>query len=254
MNYYNEIKKNLLKCEIYEKSKDYAKARNKVKVYFETGKLLSEAGKDYGKNIIGQFAEKLMAEVGSKYNVRTLYGMRKFYELFSKQKLNPLGSKLNWSHYRELLSLKNINAIKYYIIICDRNNLTKRQLHEKIKNKEYERLSDKAKNKFINEEELEIDDLIPNPIVISSNNLDDELSEYALKRAILDNLDKFLLQLGGGFFYVGSEYKINIGDRHNFIDILLYNIKYKCYVVVELKITELKKRTYRSNYDLYKLY
>ena len=113
MNYYDEIKNKLIKSEIYDRVKDYSKDRHKVSVYFETGKLLSEAGKEYGKNIIKQYSEKLMIEVGKKYNERTLYGMRKFYEVFNNEKLNPLGSKLSWSHYRELISIKNIDEIIY---------------------------------------------------------------------------------------------------------------------------------------------
>ena len=100
MNYYNEIKEILLKSEIYDKVKDYSKDRNKVKVYFEIGKLLSEAGKEYGKNIIKQYSEKLMIEVGKKYNERNLYWMRNFYEKFNNQKLNALRSKLSWTNYR----------------------------------------------------------------------------------------------------------------------------------------------------------
>ena len=146
MNYYNEIKEQLIKSEIYDKAKDYSKDRHKVKVYFEIGRLLNEAGKEYGKNVIKQYAEKLIIEVGKKYNERTLYGMRKFFEVFSNEKLNPLGSKLSWSHYRELLTIKNIDAIIYYIDICEKNNLSKRQLQERIRNHEYDRLSNETKN------------------------------------------------------------------------------------------------------------
>ena len=241
MNYYNEIKEPLIKSEIYDRAKDYSKDRHKVKVYFEIGRLLYEAGKEYGKNVIKQYAEKLIVEVGKKYNERTLYGMRKFFEVFSNEKLNPLGSKLSWSHYRELLTIKNIDAIMYYIDICEKNNLSKRQLQERIRNHEYDRLSNETKTKLIELKELKVDDLIPNPIVIKSNMLKETLSEYALKQTILNNIDDFLRQLGIGFTYVGNEYKIKIGDRYNYIDLLLYNIKYKCYVVVELKVTELKK-------------
>ena len=154
MNYYNEIKEQLIKSEIYDKAKDYSKDRHKVSVYFETGKLLSKAGKEYGKNVIKQYAEKLIVEVGKKYNERTLYGMRKFFEVFSNEKLNPLGSKLSWSHYRELLTIKNIDAIMYYIDICEKNSLTRRQLQERIKSKEYDRLSSETKNKLITKEQL----------------------------------------------------------------------------------------------------
>ncbi len=241
MNYYNEIKEQLIKREIYDRAKDYSKDRHKVKVYFEIGRLLNEAGKEYGKNVIKQYAEKLIIEVWKKYNERTLYGMRKFFEVFNNEKLNPLGSKLSWSHYRELLTIKNIDAIIYYIGICEKNSLSKRQLQERIRNHEYDRLSNETKTKLIESKELKVDDLIPNPIVIKSNVLKENLSEYALKQAILNNIDDFLRQLGIGFTYVGNEYKIKLGSKYNYIDLLLYNIKYKCYVVIELKVTELKK-------------
>ena len=233
MNYYNEIREKLLQSEIYDRSKDYLKDRNKVRVYFETGKLLSEAGKAYGKNIIKQYAEKLTIEVGKNYNERTLYGMRKFYEIFSNEKLNPLGSKLSWTHYRELLSLKNIDEIKYPIDICEKNNLTKRELQFRIKNHEYDRLSEKTKNKLIINEELKVDDLVPNPIIVKANSLNENLTEYALKQAILNNLDEFLFQLGYGFTYVGNEYKIKVDNKYNYIDLLLFNYEYNCFVVIE---------------------
>ena len=129
MNYYNEIKEQLIKSEIYDRA-----------------------------NVIKQYAEKLIVEVGKKYNERTLYGMRKFFEVFSNKKLNPLGSKLSWSHYRELLTIKNINAIMYYIDICEKNNLSKRQLQKRIKNHEYDRLSNETKTKLIEGKELKVDD------------------------------------------------------------------------------------------------
>ena len=93
MNYYNEIKNKLIDNEIYSKVKDYSKDRHKVKVYYEIGRLLNEAGKEYGKNVIKQYAEKLIVEVGKKYNERNLRYMRQFYEIFSSIKWNPLGSK-----------------------------------------------------------------------------------------------------------------------------------------------------------------
>ena len=138
MNYYNEIKEKLIKSELQDRAKDYSKDRNKVKVYYETGKLLSEAGKEYGKNIIKQYSEKLMIEVEKKYTERNLRYMRQFYEIFSNIKWNPLGSKLSWSHFRELLIVKDINAIMYYIYICETNNLSRKQLQDRIKNHEYD--------------------------------------------------------------------------------------------------------------------
>ena len=241
MNYYDSIKEKLIKSEIYDKAKDYAKDRNKVNIYFEIGKLLNEAGKEYGKNIIKQYSEKLIIEVGKKYNERTLYGMRKFYEKFSDEKLNPLGSKLSWSHYRELLVINDVNEIKYYINVCENYNLTKRQLQERIKNKEYDRLSEKTKNKLIELKQVDITDLVPNPIVIKNNSLNQKMTEYALKSTILNNLDEFLSELGFGFTYVANEFRIKLDNRYNYIDLLLFNIEYNCYVVIELKVTELRK-------------
>ena len=122
MNYYDEIKSKILKCEIYDKIKNYSKDRNKIKNYFEIGKILSEAGKEYGKNIIKEYSNKLTIEIGKKYNERNLRYMRKFYELFVNQNWNTMCSNLTWSHYREV-NLKNINQDKTIgIIICKKEN------------------------------------------------------------------------------------------------------------------------------------
>ena len=241
MKYYDVVKEKILESEIYDKAHDYAKDRNKVKAYYEIGQLLNAAGKDYGKNIIKQYSEKLMLEVGKKYNERNLRYMRKFYEVFSNIKWNTSCSKLSWSHYREVLSINDINTIKYYLTECSNKNLTIKKLQEKIKSKEYERLSDEAKDKLSSNEQLNIYDVVPNPIVIKSNLLKNKLTEYALKQAILTNIDDFLLQLGSGFAYVGNEYRIKINDKYNFIDLMLFNYEYNCFVVVELKVTEIKK-------------
>ena len=240
-NYYDEIKEKLLKNEIYAMVKDYSKERNKVLTYYEVGKLLSEAGKEYGNDIIGSYADKLVNEVGKKYNCRTLRRIRQFYNIFSNTKWSPMVTKLTWSHYILLLPLKNVEEIKYYIDVCEKRNLTKRELESLIKSKEYERLSEETKNKLITNEELKLPDLVPNPILIKTENNQENLSEYALKEAILNNLDNFLKQLGNGFSYIGNEYKIKMGSNYNYIDLLLFNTEYNCYVVIELKVTELKK-------------
>ena len=113
MNYYDKIKEKLLKNEIYAKVKDYSKERNKVLTYFEVGKLLSEAGKKYGNDVIGSYAEKLAIEVGKKYNVRTLRRIRQFYNVFKDEKWSPSATVLNWSHYTELLALNDIYKCYY---------------------------------------------------------------------------------------------------------------------------------------------
>ena len=199
MNYYEEIKEKLLKNDIYAKVKDYSKERNKVLTYFDVGKLLSEAGKEYGNDIIGQYADKLAFEVGKKYNRRTLFRMKQFYNMFSEQKVSTLWTQLTWSHLRELLSKNNINEINYYIKICNQRNLDVRSLRNVIKSKEYERLGEETKNKLATNKDLKLPVLVPDPILIKSEFNQEKLTEYVLKQAILNNLDNFLKQLGTGF-------------------------------------------------------
>ena len=208
IKYYDEIKNKLIDNEIYFKVKDYSKERNKVLTYFEIGKLLYDAGNKYGDNIIGKYSEKLMIEVGKKYNKRTLFRMRQFYIMFKDEKVSPLGTQLSWSHYRELLPLKDINEINYYVNVSISQNLSKRQLCERIKNKEYERLDDNTKNKLINNEETSVSDFIKNPIVIRNKYGNEQITEKLLKHLIMENLDEFLLELGSGFCYIANEYKI----------------------------------------------
>ena len=149
MNYYIEIKNKLIDNEIYSKVKDYSKERHKVITYFEIGKLLNEAGGKYGDKIIEEYSKKLIIDVGKKYNKRTLFRMRQFYNMFSNEKVSPVVTQLTWTHYLLLLSIKDKNEIIYYIDQVSKRNLSKRQLEEIIKNKEYERLPIETKNKLI---------------------------------------------------------------------------------------------------------
>ena len=161
MNYYDEIKNKLIDNEVYGKVKDYSKERHKVITYFEIGKLLNEAGGKYGDNIIDEYSKKLILEVGKKYNRRTLFRMKQFYNVFSNEKVSTLLSQLSWSHYLLLISLNDYNEIIYYIRISKDNNLSQRQLQERIKNKEYRRLSIETRSKITNSESLKIKDLVP---------------------------------------------------------------------------------------------
>ena len=243
MNYYNEIKNKIIDNEIYKKVKDYSKNRNDLETYYEIGRLLVEARggekrAKYGDNLIREYSERLTRELGKKYSTRSLKYMRNFY-LF--QKGQPVAAQLTWSHYIELLSLKDNDEINYYISQCIERNLSKRQLREKIKSKEYERLPISTRNKLISNTNLEVQDLVKDPIIIKNTSNIEIISEKVLKQLILEDLDNFLLELGNGFTYIANEYKIKVDNNFNYIDILLYNIFYNCYVVVELKVTELKK-------------
>jgi len=240
MDYYNEIKNKIIDNEVYSKVKDYSKERHKVITYFEIGKLLNEVGGKYGDNIIDEYSKKLIVEVGKKYNRRTLFRMKQFYNMFKDEKVSPVATQLTWSHYSELLSIKDINKLTYYINVAINNNLSKRELRERIKSNEYERLPIETRNKIIYNEKIEAKDLVPNPILIRNKNNIEIISEKALHHLILEDIESFMRELGTSFCFLGSEYKIKIGDRNYYIDLLLFNIKYNCYVVIELKVTEFK--------------
>ena len=240
INYYNEIKNKLIDDEVYSKVKDYSKERHKVITYFEIGKLLTEAGGKYGDNIIDEYSQKLIVEVGKKYNRRTLFRMKKFYSVFSNEKVTTMLTQLTWSHFLLLLPINDYDEIIYYINISKNNNLTQRQLQDKIKSKEYQRIPIETKNKLILDDEIEVKDLVPNPILIKNKNNIEIVTEKALHSLILEDIESFMKELGNSFSFIGSECKIKIGDRNHYIDLLLFNIKYNCYVVVELKVAEFK--------------
>lgn len=238
MNYYKEIKTEIINNEITKKIKDYSKNKSDLTTYYNVGKLLSEAGKHYGEGIIKEYSKRLSKDLNRKYSVTSLLYMRQFYESKISQAVTE---KLTWSHYIELLPLKDKNKIKYYIDITIKNNLSTRQLRDCIKNKEYERLDESTKLKLIKQEKLEIQDIIKNPIIISNKTNYEIISEKILQKMILEDIPSFLGELGNSFSFISNEYKIKIGNTYNYIDLLLYNIEFNCYVVVELKVTELKK-------------
>ena len=225
---------------MYSRIKDYSKERYKVITYFEIGRLLNEAGGKYGDNIIEEYSKKLSVEIGKKYNRRTLFRMKQFYNMFSNEKVSTLSTQLTWSHYSELLSIKNKNELLYYLNLCINQRIDVRSLRKKIKSNEYSRLPVKTRNKLINSERLEAKDLIPNPILIINKNNIEVVTEKALHNLILEDIESFMKELGNSFSFIGSEYKIKIGERNYYIDILLFNYKFNCFVVVELKVTEFK--------------
>ena len=246
MNYYNEIRNKLIDNEVYKRVKDYSKNRNEISTYYEVGRLLIEAqgGENrakYGDGLIKEYSERLTKDLGKKYSITSLKYMRMFYILYEKSP--TLSDQLTWSHYKEILKFNDINEINYYISIIESYNLSVRELRERIKNKEYQRLDDNAKLKLINKEEVNVSDFIKNPIVIKNKyNYDIEnISEKMLQTLILEDIPSFLKELGDGFSFIENEYKIKIGNTYNYIDLLLFNYIYNCFIVIELKVCELKK-------------
>ncbi len=238
MDYYNTIKNELINNEITKRIKDYSKNKSDLQTYYNVGKLLFEAGKHYGEGVIKEYSKKLTNDFGKGYTFTALTRMKKLFIML--EKLATVSQQLSYGHYVELIPYDDINKVKYYIKIIEEQNLSIRQLREKIKSNEYERLSEDTKIKLINQEEPNVKDLIKNPILIK--NIDCEIiTEKILQKLILEDIPSFLKELGTGFTFIENEYKIKLGDKYNYIDLLLFNIEYNCYVVIELKVTELKK-------------
>ena len=211
MNYYKEIKNELINNEVYKRVKDYSKNKNELSTYYNVGKLLIEAqgGEErakYGDGLIKEYSKKLSEELGGKYNITTLKRMRQFYLL--SEKIATLSQQLTWSHYCELLVFDNVDEINYYIKQTEIYNLSVRELREKIKSKEYQRLDDNTKLKLINKEETVVSDFIKNPIVIRNKyNIDKEsITEKILQRLILEDIPSFLKELGNRYSVTTLKY------------------------------------------------
>ena len=239
INYYDEIKNELVNNEITKKVKDYSKNRSDLITYYNVGKLLFEAGKHYGEGIIKEYSKRLTNEFETKFGITLLKRIRQFYIVIEKGA--TMSHQLSWSHYCELLPVNSIDKINYYIKITKEQNLSIRELRAKIKNNEYERLDESTKEKLKEKEKLKLPDLVKNPIQIKNTSGNNEISEKVLQKLILEDIPSFLDELGNGFTFVRNEYKIKIGDRYNYIDLLLFNYEFNCFVVVELKVSELKK-------------
>lgn len=180
MNYYNEIKNELIKNEITKKAKDYSKNKSDLNAYYNVGKLLKEAGKHYGEGVIKEYSLKLTKELSIKYTKSSLYNMLNFYKL--NIKFQTVSGKLSWSHYCELLSIDDENKVIYYIKTTELQNLSVRELRNKIKNQEYERLDSSTKQKLINKEPNTLQDFIKNPILIKNSSNYKKISEKILKK------------------------------------------------------------------------
>ena len=239
INNYNEIKNELINNEINKRVKNYSINKSDLNTYYNVGKMLSEAGKHYGEGIIKDYSIKLTLELGKGYTFSSLTRMRKFYYLI--EKLATMSQQLSYGHYVELLPYKDVNKIRYYIRLIEEQNLSIRELRKKIKLNEYERLTDDVKNNIINRNKPNILDFVKNPVIIKNSRNYNNISEKILKNIILEDIESFMKELGNSFSFIGSEYKIKIGNVYNYIDLLLFNYEYNCFVVVELKVFELKK-------------
>ena len=248
MNYYKEIKNLIEEKEVNDKFRYLESNKETIKTYYEIGRLLIEAqgGEEkakYGDGLIKKWSEKLTKEYGNNYSYRNLNYMRKFYTYFKKVNTVCSQSNLSWSHYKYLLKFDNENERNYYINRGIQNNLSVRGLINEIKTKSFDRLSyaDKKHIKLITDKEtsLDIKDMIHDPILINIDQKE-KISEKVLKKYILKELEHFFLELGTGFTFVGSEYKLSYDNKNYYVDLLLFNTELNRYIVCELKLGEIK--------------
>ena len=249
MNYYDEIKNILVDNAIGRKVREYKSNQKDVESYYNVGKLLVEAqgGEErakYGDGLIKEYSKRLTSELGKGYSVRSLTNMRTFYIFI--QKWQPLAAKfkyvnVTWSNICEILYLKDINEIEYYLDSANKLCLTKRELKTKIRSNEYNRLPQETKEKLKNSNEVSSSEKVPSPVILDGLLYKDKLTEKIVQKWIDENPTSFCESLGEGYTYVKSQYKIKIGVNYNYIDVLLFNVMDMNYVVVEIKVTEIKK-------------
>ena len=137
MNYYEEIKNELINSDVNKRVKNYSINRSDLKTYYNVGKILSEAGKHYGENVIGDYANRLKKELNHKYNERTLRRYRQFYSFVIKLKWSALPTKLSWSHITELMVLSDEEEINYYINLVNDRNISYRKFFRRVRNRFY---------------------------------------------------------------------------------------------------------------------
>jgi len=262
MDYYKEIKNKIEEKEVNDRVRYLESNKETIKTYYEIGRLLikaqgGEKRAKYGDNLIKDWSKKLSKEYGNNYSYRNLNYMRKFYMYFKKVNTVCSQSNLSWSHYKHLLKFENVNERNYYINRCIENNLSVRGLINEIKTDSFNRLSyaDKNNIKLIGDEEkgpLSIKGMLHDPIII---NIDEDrpLSEKALKKYILKELEKIFLELGTGFTFVGSEYKVTYNDKNYFIDLLFFNYKLNKFMACELKKDEVTAKDIGQTLNYMKL-
>ena len=251
MNYYNEIKNELINNEVYKRVKDYSKNRNELSTYYNVGKLLIEAqgGEDrarYGDGLIKEYSERLTKELGKGYSIRSLKNMRKFYLIYQKGQAMP--AQLTWSHYFELLKCDDPLEMKFYFTESIRQGWKVRELKRQIKSALFQRLALSTDKKGVlalaNEghQVLTPQDIIRDPFVLEFAGLPQkkQYKEGELEAALKANMEKFLLELGRGFAFVGRQFVMHIGSRRLKVDLVFYHCILKCYVLIDLKRGEIK--------------
>lgn len=254
-----EIRKN-----IYEEIKGLLKsARESIvsnvnstmtKTYFLIGKRIVEEEQngneraEYGENLIKNLSIGLTKEFGKGFSKRNLWQMKQFYLTYSKVQTPSAQFKLSWSHYLILMRMDNIAERNFYEIEAVQNNWSLRELRRQIDSALYERLAlsrDKEKVKelaFKGEIIEKPKDIIKNPYILEFLGLEEEsgYSENDLETAIINHLEKFIMELGKGFLFQGRQVRFTFDEEHFFVDLVFYNRLLKCFILIDLKIGKLK--------------
>ena len=221
-----------------------------VQAYWEIGEQIYIAcgendRAEYGKGLLKYLSEQLTAEFGKGFTVANLRNMRQFYLAY--QKRYTLCSELSWSHYRILMRISDDKRREWYTEECAKSGWSVRQLERQINTMFYERLlSSKEKGAVAaeiqtTEPKPEYEKIIRDPYVLEFLDLPENPHFYEkdLEQAIIDHLQKFLLELGRGFSFVARQKKISFDGRHFYIDLVFYNYILKCFVLIDLKLGDL---------------
>lgn len=220
-----------------------------VQAYWEIGqeihKVCGENDRaEYGKKLLEYLSEQLTNEFGKGFTIANLKNMRQFYRTFPIRQ--TLSSELSWSHYNLLMRVENEKARNFYMKETIQSNWSVRQLKRQIGTFYYERLlasqdKDLVANEIEVPEKIEPKNIIKDPYVLEFLGLEGKTSFYEkdLEQAIIDHLQKFLLELGRGFSFVARQQKITFDGRHFFIDLVFYNYILKCFVIIDLKLGDL---------------
>ncbi len=224
-----------------------------VQSYWQIGRLIvedeqqGESRAEYGKYVLKDLSERLTEMFGKGFDERNLRNMRQFYLAFPIW--NTLCSELSWSHYRRLIQVENQQARLWYMRETIEQNWSVRALDRQISVLYYERLlASQNKTPVITEAEQKtaelketIEDYLRDPYILDFLNLQDgTYQENDVEQAIIDNLQLFLLELGKGFAFVERQKRIRFDDEDFYIDLVFYNFKLKCFLLIDLKIGKLK--------------
>lgn len=225
-----------------------------VYTYYEIGRIIVEEeqkGKgraEYGQQLIEELSVKLSKEFGKGFSSTNIKQMRSFYNIYSKGQTTSDEFNLSWSHYLKLMRIEDENERKFYEIEAYKNNWSLRELQRQYDSALFTRLAlsrDKKKVLELAEKGLVIEkpkDAIKDPYVLEFIGLPEKTiySENELEQKLIDKLEYFLLELGTGFTFVARQKRISFDDKHFRIDLVFYNRILKCFVLIDLKIGELK--------------